>query len=107
MKIGIVGTGMVGSTAAYAMVLRGVGREIVMVDINKKRAQAEAGDIRWLPELSRVPDRYLHEPWKMPLDVQREAGCIVGQDYPAPMVDHAWARERILNAYAQARTDQS
>ena len=38
MKIGIVGTGMVGSTAAYAMVLRGVGREIVMVDINKKRA---------------------------------------------------------------------
>jgi L-lactate dehydrogenase len=45
MKIGIVGTGMVGSTAAYAMVLRGVGREIVMVDINKKRAQAEADDI--------------------------------------------------------------
>ncbi len=45
MKVGIVGTGMVGSTAAYAMVLRGVGREIVMVDINKKRAQAEADDI--------------------------------------------------------------
>jgi len=45
MKIGIVGTGMVGSTAAYAMVLRGVGREIVMVDINRKRAQAEADDI--------------------------------------------------------------
>ena len=45
MKIGIVGTGMVGATAAYAMVLRGVGREIVMVDLNKKRAQAEADDI--------------------------------------------------------------
>lgn len=45
MKIGIVGTGMVGSTAAYAMVLRGVGREIVMVDKNTKRAQAEADDI--------------------------------------------------------------
>jgi L-lactate dehydrogenase len=45
MKIGIVGTGMVGSTAAYAMVLRGVGREIIMVDLNKKRAQAEADDI--------------------------------------------------------------
>ena len=62
---------------------------------------------RWLPELSRVPDRYIHEPWKMPLDVQREAGCIVGQDYPAPIVDHGWARERVLNAYAQARTDPS
>lgn len=45
MKIGIVGTGMVGSTAAYAMVLRGVGREIVMVDLNAVRAQAEADDI--------------------------------------------------------------
>jgi L-lactate dehydrogenase len=45
MKVGIVGTGMVGSTAAYAMVMRGVGREIVLVDIDKKRAQAEADDI--------------------------------------------------------------
>ena len=45
MKVGIVGTGMVGSTAAYAMVMRGVGREIVMVDKNAKRAQAEADDI--------------------------------------------------------------
>lgn len=36
---------MVGSTAAYAMVLRGVGRELVLVDIDKKRAQAEADDI--------------------------------------------------------------
>jgi deoxyribodipyrimidine photo-lyase len=62
---------------------------------------------RWVPELSRVPDRYIHEPWKMPLDVQREAGCIVGQDYPAPFVEHGWARERTLNAYAQARADQS
>jgi L-lactate dehydrogenase len=45
MKVGIVGTGMVGATAAYALVMRGVGREIVLVDINKKRAQAEADDI--------------------------------------------------------------
>jgi L-lactate dehydrogenase len=45
MKVGIVGTGMVGSTAAYAMVLRGLGREIVLVDLNKKRARAEADDI--------------------------------------------------------------
>jgi L-lactate dehydrogenase len=45
MKIGIVGTGLVGSTAAYAMVMNGVGREIVLVDLNKERAQAEADDI--------------------------------------------------------------
>lgn len=45
MKIGIVGTGLVGSTAAYAIVLRGVVREIVLVDLNRARAQAEADDI--------------------------------------------------------------
>jgi L-lactate dehydrogenase len=45
MKIGIVGAGMVGSTAAFAMVMRGVGREIVLVDVDAARAQAEADDI--------------------------------------------------------------
>jgi L-lactate dehydrogenase len=45
MKIGIVGSGVVGATAAYAMVMDGVGREIVLVDKNTKRAQAEADDI--------------------------------------------------------------
>src|SRR5688572_7370166 len=45
MKIGIVGSGMVGATAAYAMVMQGVGREIVLADLNLKRAQAEADDI--------------------------------------------------------------
>jgi deoxyribodipyrimidine photo-lyase len=58
---------------------------------------------RWLPELSSVPIRYLHQPWTMPADVQRKAGCVIGQDYPAPIIDHAWARERTLNAYAHAR----
>jgi L-lactate dehydrogenase len=45
MKVGIVGTGLVGSTAAYALVMRGVGSEIVLIDKNSKRAQAEADDI--------------------------------------------------------------
>jgi L-lactate dehydrogenase len=45
MKIGIVGCGMVGSASAYALVMSGVGREIVMVDVNRARAEAEANDI--------------------------------------------------------------
>lgn len=45
MKIGIVGSGMVGSTAAYAIVMSGVGREIVLVDLNRARAEAEANDL--------------------------------------------------------------
>jgi deoxyribodipyrimidine photo-lyase len=58
---------------------------------------------RWLPELAAVPEKYIHEPSKMSVGAQREADCIIGQDYPAPIVDHAWARERVLNAYRQAR----
>ena len=45
MKIGIVGCGMVGATSAYALVMSGVGREIVLVDVNRARAEAEANDI--------------------------------------------------------------
>lgn len=46
MKVGIVGSGFVGATAGYAMVMQGVGREIVLVDKNAERAEAEADDIR-------------------------------------------------------------
>ena len=45
MKIGVVGCGVVGSTAAFAMLMSGVGREIVLVDLNRARAEAEANDI--------------------------------------------------------------
>lgn len=46
MKIGIVGTGLVGATAGYAIVMRGVASQIVLVDKNTVRAQSEADDIR-------------------------------------------------------------
>jgi deoxyribodipyrimidine photo-lyase len=55
-----------------------------------------------LPELRNVPDKFIHEPWQMPLAVQQAAGCVVGQDYPAPIIDHAFARERVLAAYRRA-----
>ena len=45
MKIGIIGAGYVGATAAYALVMSGIGRDIVLVDLNKERAKAEADDI--------------------------------------------------------------
>src|SRR5262245_7630073 len=46
MKVGVVGSGFGGATAAYALVMRGVGREVVLVDKNEARAVAEADDIR-------------------------------------------------------------
>jgi deoxyribodipyrimidine photo-lyase len=44
---------------------------------------------RWVPELSRVPARYMSEPHTMPLEVQHKSGCIIGTDYPLPIVDRA------------------
>lgn len=46
MKVGIVGSGFVGATAGYALVMQGVGREIVLVDKDTARAAAEADDLR-------------------------------------------------------------
>ncbi len=72
----------------------------------KKYDPAGAYVRRWLPELARVPDRYLHAPWEMPDEVQRQAGCVVGRDYAAPIVVHAWARDRALAAFRRAREAQ-
>ena len=54
---------------------------------------------RHVPELANVPAKFIHEPWKMPPEVQRGAGCVIGRDYPLPIVDHALAHERVLAAY--------
>jgi deoxyribodipyrimidine photo-lyase len=51
---------------------------------------------RWVPELGRVPAKYLHRPWEAPADVLRTAGVVLGRTYPRPVVDHAWARGRFL-----------
>ncbi len=58
---------------------------------------------RWVPELADVPGKYIHEPARMPQDVQHGAGCRIGVDYPAPIVDHRMARERCLAAYKAGR----
>lgn len=46
MKVGIIGAGLVGATAAYALINQGIGREIVLVDLDQDRARAEANDLR-------------------------------------------------------------
>ena len=46
---------------------------------------------RWVPELARVPLPYLPAPWTMDISVQRMAGCLIGHDYPAPVVDDKMA----------------
>jgi deoxyribodipyrimidine photo-lyase len=57
----------------------------------------------WLPELSAVPDDFVHTPWRMPDTLQRASRCVIDADYPSPIVDHRWAREQALAAFAAAR----
>jgi deoxyribodipyrimidine photo-lyase len=56
---------------------------------------------RWVPELGHVPDDKLAEPWTMSDEEQRAAGCVIGRDYPAPIVDHAHERRRALALYGR------
>lgn len=46
---------------------------------------------RYLPELQKVPAKFIHAPHTMPPALQREAGCVIGKHYPPPIVDHAMA----------------
>lgn len=43
---------------------------------------------RWIPELVKVPHKFIHAPYEIPFVLQKELGCVVGKHYPLPIVDH-------------------
>ena len=45
----------------------------------------------YVPELAAVPDDYLAEQWTMPKQIQQKVGCIIGKNYPEPIIDHSTA----------------
>ncbi len=61
---------------------------------------------RWVPELRAVPLGRLAEPWTMSEEEQRAAGCVIGEDYPAPVVDHQRERRRALERYGSVAADR-
>jgi deoxyribodipyrimidine photo-lyase len=58
---------------------------------------------RWVPELERMPAKFIQEPWRASLDEQKKANVIIGEDYPEPIVDHGEARDLALEAYRAIR----
>ncbi|MEA3246765.1 MAG: FAD-binding domain-containing protein, partial [Gemmatimonadota bacterium] len=55
---------------------------------------------RWIPEIAKLPDARIHRPWTATPEELATAGVRLGETYPAPIVDHAAARERALEAFA-------
>ncbi|XP_017554325.1 cryptochrome-2 [Pygocentrus nattereri] len=60
---------------------------------------------RYIPKLKDYPNRYIYEPWNAPESVQKAANCVVGVDYPKPMINHAESSrlniERMKQVYQQ------
>jgi deoxyribodipyrimidine photo-lyase len=58
---------------------------------------------RWVNEVGALPDEHLAEPWKAPADVQAAAGCVIGSDYPAPLVDLRDSRQEAIERFRAQR----
>jgi deoxyribodipyrimidine photo-lyase len=54
---------------------------------------------RYVPELAKLPVKHIHAPWEAPEDVLKQAGIVLGKNYPKPVVGHDFARGRALAAF--------
>lgn len=61
----------------------------------------------FVPELRNMPSKYIYAPWTAPIEVQKSAGCIVGKDYPKPIVDHAVASKANIARFMAAQSSKT
>jgi len=54
---------------------------------------------KWVPELEKVPNKFIHKPWEMELNFQKSINTFIGKDYPSPIVIHEKARAAALQAF--------
>ena len=58
---------------------------------------------KYVPELAKLPKKYLNQPWTAPKEILDKAGIVLGETYPKPIVDHKAARELALAGYKKSR----
>ncbi|EKF37567.1 cryptochrome/photolyase family protein [Bacillus xiamenensis] len=58
---------------------------------------------RYVPELKHVDEKWIHEPSKMPIDEQMKSGCVIGDTYPLPTVDHQERRKKAISLFEEAK----
>jgi len=60
---------------------------------------------KFVPELAKMPAKYIYAPWAAPLAVQQKAGCVVGTNYPKPIVDHKSASAANIARFKESLAD--
>jgi deoxyribodipyrimidine photo-lyase len=81
-------------------------RRLYNPSVQQRRHDPDGAYVRrWVPELRRVPLERLSEPWRMPIAEQEAYGCVLGRDYPEPIVDHARERQRAMERYRAVLRD--
>ncbi|NOT78559.1 MAG: deoxyribodipyrimidine photo-lyase [Bacteriovoracaceae bacterium] len=58
---------------------------------------------RWCPELDGISNKKIHAPQEMDMFEQAQSGCVVGKDYPYPIVDYKSQRDKALKMYKEIR----
>ena len=70
-----------------------------------KKFDAEGEYVKkWVPEIAKLPSKFIHEPWEAPAGILEYAGVELGKDYPKPIIDHKEGRERALAALEQFKS---